>query len=137
MYLATFFDRVGDGSVFMIFAPFSRDLWILLVIAIVTVFVLILFFEGYESHNRGGNFRRTSVFVKIFKWGILSGKSDSFRTWYTKFLLIGVGVFSINVFTCYTANLTVYLSQYINTQAEYQSVSDVISNGEKICTIYA
>jgi len=67
MYLATFFDRVDDGSVFMMFAPFSRDLWILLVIAIVTVFLLIMFFEGYESHNKGGNFGRTSVFLNIVK----------------------------------------------------------------------
>jgi len=80
---------------------------------------------------------RTSVFLNVIKWGALGGNEDTFRTFQSKILIYGFGLFSIITLTCYTANLSAYLARSLEKRVEYQSVADVIGNGEKICTLSA
>jgi len=138
MYLATFFDSgIDHGSITTMFEPFSRDLWILLLFIVVIIYVLLLVIEGMDTNKGSRHLVQRDSLLDLAKWGAGSGQLDSFKTWQSKFLLCGVGVFSLITINCYTANLTVYLSQVSDKREEYESVLDVIRNGEKICTLHA
>jgi len=132
MYLATFFE-FDHGSITTIFKPFSRDLWILLIVIVITVFVLLAVFEGMDANWLPVR----SSLINLAKYGAGSSELSTFKTWYSRILIGGFGFFSIITINCYTANLTVYLSEIADKQVEYESVLDVIRNREKICVLQA
>lgn len=121
----------------MMFKPFQPDLWISLLVATIVIALLIMLFEGQDTYEERGKVFRKSVFINVIRWNALKGSAEIFHTWQTKILLMGVSIFSILTLTCYTANLTVYLSRSTETSVEYETVNDVIINKEKICTLYA
>lgn len=64
-------------------------------VALIVVGLLIILFEGQDKYKETRSVYRKSVLINLIKWNALSGDAEVFRTWQSKIMLMGVGLFSI------------------------------------------